>query len=419
VNKNVVPPALTRRSFVAAAAFAVASLAPSFALADDVEDELDYSDWDAVLEAARGQRVSWYGWGGDDARNAWIEGTLAPRLLERYGVELKLVGMDINNILTQLSGELQAGAEKSAVDFIWINGENFASAKANGYLWGPFVERLPNFATYCDPESADNLYDFGSPIEGYEAPYAKAQMCLWVDSAVVEEPPTTPEAFLEFCKQHKGMVTYPEPGDFTGTAFISCLIAGVIGKEEFEKLSSMADATVDEVREIIGPGLAYLRELNPYLWKRGATFPADSTTVAQMYADGELVVGMGYNEPQADVDKGLLPPTTRSFLLETGTVGNTNFMAISAKSAHKAGAMVCINEVLDPQMQLEQYQKLGNVTVLDLDRLPREDRAAFESVELGSAQISLEEKLAVRVAEAAGPVIPLIEQLWLDEVPGK
>ena len=91
----------------------------------------------------------------------------------------------------------------------------------------------------------------------------KAQMCLWVDSAVVEEPPTTPEAFLEFCKQHKGMVTYPEPGDFTGTAFISCLIAGVIGKEEFEKLSSMAEATVDEVREIIEPGLAYLRELNP------------------------------------------------------------------------------------------------------------------------------------------------------------
>ena len=70
-------------------------------------------------------------------------------------------------------------------------------------------------------------------------------------------------------------------------------------------------------------------------------------------------------------------------------------------------------------MQLEQYELLGNVTVLDFERLPEEQREAFEAVELGSAQVALDEKLAVRVAEAAGPVIPLIEQLWLDEVPGK
>lgn len=398
--------------------------APGTLLAEEDDPEPDsadspYADWDAVLEEARGQEVSWYGWGGDDARNTWIEGVLAPRLKESYGITLNLVGMNINDILTQLSGERQAGVEESAVDFIWINGENFATARDNDFLWGPFTQYLPNFNDYVDSEAADIAYDFGSAVEGYEAPYAKAQMSLWVDGAQIEDVPGDPDAFLRFCQDHAGMVTYPEPGDFTGTAFISCLIAGVIGKEEFEKLSQMADASIDEVREIIEPGLEYLRSLNPYLWQGGATFPADSTTVSQMYADGELVLNMGYGDPQADVDNGLLPETTRSFLLETGTVGNTNFMAIAKNAPHKAAALVAINEVISPEMQLDQYRELGNITVLDLDRLPEEQRAEFDAVELGSAQVALADKLAVRVAEAAGPVIPLIEQLWLDEVPGK
>ena len=412
---------LTRRQFACAAALLAVGSGVGLALPRPclAEGDVDYADWDAVLEAARGQEVSWYGWGGSEPRNTWIETVLAPRLKERYDVTLNLVGMDINDILTQLSGEKQAGAAQSAVDFIWINGENFASAKANGYLWGPFTECLPNFVDYCDADAADLAFDFGAPVDGYEAPYGKTQLCLWVDADVVADVPLDPDGFLEFCKRYAGMVTYPAPGDFTGTAFISCLIAGVIGKDEFERLSAMADATPDEVRAIVEPGLAYLRELNPYLWKGGATFPADSTVVRQMYADGELVLCMGYGEPQSEVDNGQLPASTRSFVFETGTVGNTNFMAIADRAPHKAAALVAINEILSPEMQLDQYRVLGNLTVLDLERLPKADRAAFEAVELGSAQLPLADKLAVRVAEAAGPVIPILEQLWLDEVPGR
>ena len=274
---------------------------------------------------------------------------------------------------------------------------------------------------YVDSEAADIAYDFGTPVEGYEAPYGKAQMVFWVDSAQVPETetPIDPETFLQFCQNHPGMVTYPEPGDFTGTAVISCLIAGVVGKEEFEKLATITEPGIDEVRAIVAPGMEYLRSLNPYLWKQGKTFPADSTTAHQMYADGELIMDAGYGEPQIDVDNGLLPATTRSFVFETGTVVNTNFMAIAANAPHKEAAMVAINEVLSPDYQLTRYEVLGNITVLDLDKLSEEDRAAFDAVELGSAQLPLDVKLEHAVAEVCGPVIPLLEQIWHDEVPGK
>ena len=153
--------------------------------------DIDYADWDAVLAAAKGQTVSWYGWGGDEARNTWINTVLAPALKDKYDITLDLVGMDINDILTQLSGEMQAGVPEGSIDFIWINGENFYSCKDNGYLWGPFTSYLPNFNDYIDAESPEVAYDFGSPTEGFECPYGKAQMQMWYNSDIVDAPPTT------------------------------------------------------------------------------------------------------------------------------------------------------------------------------------------------------------------------------------
>lgn len=419
---------LTRRGFITLTGAAGLTVAMSGVLsacgrsADDAvqaDAAIDYSDWDAVLAAAAGQTVSWYGWGGSEPRNNWIADVLAPALKERYDITLDLVGMDINDILTQLSGEMQAGTETGSIDFIWINGENFYSARDNGYLWGPFAGNLPNFQKYIDQTSPEVLYDFGSPIEGFEAPYGKAQMQLWVDGATIADPPMNPDEFLEFCKANEGKVTYPQPGDFTGTAFIESLMAGVVGKDEFEKLSQMTDPTAESIKEILEPGFEYLRSLNPYLWNQGATFPADSTTVNSMYADGELVMCMGYSDPQAMVDDGTLPSTTRTFVFDSGTVGNSNFMAIAANAPHKAAAMVAINEVMSPEMQLSQLENLGNITVLDMDKLDEADRQAFESVEPGSAQLPVTDLLSARVAEAAGPCVPLIEQIWLEEVVGK
>ena len=382
---------MSRRGFVAAAGMTAAAMMLGGTLAGcsgsgeksseggaPVPGDIDYADWDAVLAAAKGQTVSWYGYGGDEARNTWINTVLAPALKDKYDITLDLVGMDINDILTQLSGEMQAGVTEGSIDFIWIN--------------------------------------FGSPTEGFECPYGKAQMQLWYNSDIVDAPPTTVEEFKAFCQAHPGQVTYPEPGDFTGTAFISCLIAGVIGKDEFEKLSSMDAPTEEGVLAIVEPGLDYLRELSPYLWKEGATFPADASTVATMYADGELVLNMGYGAPQDLVNTGQLPESTRSFILDTGTVGNSNFMAVAANAPHKAAALVAINEVVSPEMQLSIYENLGNISVLDMAKLPESESVAFAEVPLGSTQIPLDELLDHRIAEAAGPVIPILEKLWLERV---
>lgn len=381
------------------------------------ELDLSSAEWDEIVEAARGTTVTFYGWGGDENRNNWLNTTVADYVKEHYDIALEVVGMDINDILSKLSGEKQAGSETGSIDMIWINGENFYSAKDNGLLYGPFTEQLPNMEAYIDLEDPETLNDFCMPIEGYEAPYAKAQMVFFNDSAVTPEAPASAEELLEFCKKYPGKVTYPALPDFTGSAFVRNIIYELCGWEQFQNM----EADYDTVKAAIEPALDYLRELNPYLWNEGKTFPESSTTVDAMFADGELVMNMSYGpfSVATGIAEGTYTDTTRTFVFDNGTIGNTNYMAIAFNSPNKAGAMVVINAILSAELQLTQYEQLRELPVVSADKLSAEEQAAFDAVDLGEGVLSQTELLEHRLPEMPASLVPVIEEIWLNEVVGK
>lgn len=373
--------------------------------------------FDEMKEAAKGTTVTFYGWGGDEVLNKWLDDVFAPQMKEKYDITMERVPMDIDQVLSQLSGEIQAGEEDGSIDMIWINGENFQSAKENDMLYGPFVEKLPNYEQYIDTESEDVLYDFAYPIEGYEAPYGKAQLVMMKDSAVTEETPKSAEELLEFVKKYKGKVTYPALPDFTGSAFVRNIIYEICGYEQFMDM----EADKETVKEAIEPALEYLRELNPYLWNEGKTFPDSSTTVNNMFADGELVLYMTYGAYDAAVgiENGTYPDTVESFQFEKGTIGNTNFMAIAKNSGNKAGAMVAINEMISPEIQASRYDEMKVLPVVSYDKLSDEQKEAFDSVDLGKGVIPQDELLSKRLPEMPAELVPIIEEIWQEEVVGK
>ena len=379
--------------------------------------DLSSAEWDEIVEAARGTTVTFYGWGGDENRNNWLNTTVADYVKEHYDIALEVVGMDINDILSKLSGEKQAGSETGSIDMIWINGENFYSAKDNGLLYGPFTEQLPNMEAYIDLQDPETLNDFCMPIEGYEAPYAKAQMVFFNDSAVTPEAPASAEELLEFCKKYPGKVTYPALPDFTGSAFVRNILYELCGWEQFQDM----EADYDTVKAAIEPALDYLRELNPYLWNEGKTFPESSTTVDAMFADGELVMDMSYGpfSVATGIAEGTYTDTTRTFVFDNGTIGNTNYMAIAFNSPNKAGAMVVINAILSAELQLTQYEQLRELPVVSADKLSAEEQAAFDAVDLGKGVLSQAELLEHRLPEMPADLVPVIEEIWLNEVVGK
>lgn len=385
--------------------------------AKEKEIDLNNASWEEIVKAAKGTTVTFYGWGGDENRNNWLNTTVADYVKEHYDITLEVVGMNIDEILAKLSGEKQAGSTKGSIDMIWINGENFYSAKDNGLLWGPFTGKLPNMEAYIDLNDPETLNDFCMPIDGYEAPYAKAQMVMFADTAVTPDLPASAEALLEFAKANPGKVTYPALPDFTGSAFVRNLIYEICGWEQFQTM----EPDYDTVKAAIEPALDYLRELNPYLWNEGKTFPDSSTTVDAMFADGELVMNMSYGpfSVATGINQGIYTETTQTFVFDKGTIGNTNYMAIGFNAPNKAGAMVVINAIISSEIQLTQYAQLRELPVVATEKLSADEKAAFDAVDLGKGVLSQAELLAHRLPEMPASLVPVIEEIWLAEVVGK
>lgn len=373
--------------------------------------------FDEMKEAAKGTTVTFYGWGGDEKLNEWLDNTFAPVMEEKYDITMERVPMDIDQVLSQLSGEVQAEEEDGSIDMIWINGENFQSAKENQLLYGPFTDKLPNYNEYVDAESEDVLYDFAYPIEGYEAPYGKAQVVMMADTAVTPELPKSAEELEEFVKKYPGKVTYPALPDFTGSAFVRNIIYEICGYEQFQDM----EADKDTVKKAIEPAIEYLKGLNPYLWNEGKTFPDSSTTLNNMFADGEVVLNMTYDAYSigSSIEDGVYTDTTQSFQFDKGTIGNTNFMAIAVNSGNKAGAMVAINEMLSPEIQADRYEVLKVIPVLDNDKLTEEQQKSFAEVDLGKGTIPQDELLEKRLPEMPAELVPIIEEIWTEEVVGQ
>lgn len=379
-----------------------------------VAEEMSF---DTMKEEAKGTTVTFYGWGGDEKLNEWLDNTFAPAMKETYDITMERVPMDIDQVLSQLSGEIQAGEKNGSIDMIWINGENFRSAKENNMLYGPFVDKLPNFQDYVDEKSEDVTLDFAYPIEEFEAPYGKAQIVMIADTAVTPDMPKSAEDLKEFVRKYPGKVTYPALPDFTGSAFVRNIIYEICGYEQF--LDMKGDK--ETVKAAVEPAMAYLRELNPYLWNEGKTFPDSSTTLDNMFSDGEVVLNMTYDAygTAVKIADGAYTQTTQSFQFEKGTIGNTNFMAIAANSGNKAGAMVAINEMLSPEIQADRYDTLKVIPVLDNSKLSKEQKASFDGVDLGKGTIPQDELLSKRLPEMPAELVPIIEEIWTEEVAGK
>ncbi len=350
------------------------------------ETAADPADWPAVAAAAEGQTVYWHAWGGSTTTNDFIA-WLGERAAEE-GVTLEHVKLaDTADAVATVLTEVQAGKDADgSVDLIWINGTNFLSMKEAGLLFGPFAESLPNWR-YVDVEGKTVTSDYTVPTEGYESPWAMAQLVFVYDSARVEAPPKSPEALLEWARAHPGRFAYPQPPDFLGTTFLKQMLIGLV-----------ADASVlqapagEDYAAVTAPLWAYLDALTPLLWREGRAYPETGPRQFQLINDGEIDLAFSFSPGAATaaIANFELPESVRTYVLDGGTLGNASYVAIPVNSSAKEGAMVVANLLLSPEAQLRAQTPdiLGYGTVLGMDKLAEEDRAAFEALDLGIATLS-------------------------------
>jgi len=370
-------------------------------------------DWEETLSKAKGQQVFWNAWGGDERINAYIA-WVGERVRDEHGVTLRHVKLaDTAEAVSRVLAEKTAGQDEGGtVDLIWINGENFATMKRNGLLFGPFAESLPNFEFVDVDGKPTTRVDFTVPTDGLEAPWGMAKLNFIYDSARVEETPGSIPALLDWAKARPGRFTYPTPPDFIATTFLKQVLIELAPDAAVLQKPIQDDM---QFAEVTSPLWDYLDALHPHLWRGGETFPATGPAQRQLQDDGEVDISISFYPSDASsfIANGLLPETARVFVLDEGTIGNTHFVAIPYNARAKEGAMVVANFLMSPEAQARKQspEYWGDDTVLAMSKLSAADRKLFDEIPRGVATLSPEE-LGTTLLEPHPEWMTRIEAEW-------
>lgn len=379
--------------------------------------EPDYASWDNVVAAAKGGTVNWFTWGGADNINAYVSGFVGAELKKRYDITLNRIGVsDTAEAVTLVLGEKQAGRDRDgSVDMIWINGGNFRTMREGDLLFCGYTDLLPNnpLIDWDDPSVAN---DFGLPVNGCEVPWNRAQFAFAYDSARTTNPPQSIAALIDWVKENPGEFTYPAASDFNGSVFIRHVFYHAAGGPE--KLLGDFDKSIFD--EVAPKAWEILNGMKPYLWRQGTTYPNSIAALAQLFANREVALYFDYDPAifGINVENGIFPETTRSYGLEDGTIGNTNYVAIPYNSPNKAAAMVTANFLIsfDAQYEKAKADVWGAAPAIDIGRLESAERERISALPRNPAVVAPEILARHTLPELHPDWISAIEKGWQENV---
>lgn len=338
--------------------------------------EISSMTWNEILSGARGTTVNLMMWQGDPYINQYMNDFVIPHLKQEFGITLHLSPGQGNQIVSLVLAEKQAG-KSNAMDMCWINGETFYQLRQIDGLYGPFTDQLPN-AQYIDFKNSFINTDFQQPVNGMECPWGNVQLCIIYDSAKVSSPPKNLDELETWVKTNPGKFTIGT--DFTGLTVLKGWLITIAGGADSLK------GNFDEVKyEKYSKQLwDYINRTKKYWWKEGETFPNSVAQMHQMFSNGELYFTMSNNDGEVDnkVLQGVLPPTSRSYVYDAGTIQNSHYMGILKNAKNIAGAMVVCNILISPEAQYEKMKTevWGDGTVLDVSKLSAEWQQKFSAL---------------------------------------
>lgn len=351
-------------------------------------------------------------WAGDEQRNRYFESAVAQSVQSRLGLRLRIAPLgDTADAINKLLNEKRAGkTEDGSLDVLWINGENFRTAREAGLLWGPIADRIPNARQY---EAAARLRDFGTAIDGWEVPWQKAQFVMAYDTARVKEPPRTWEALREWVRVHPGQFTYVAPPDFTGSAFVRHLL--FLRRQPAEFVSHFDEGLY---REAADSAIGYLKEIRPYLWRRGETYPASLREQDRLFANSEIDFAMSYGPAFASerIGRGEFPPTVRTFVWESGTLSNYSYLAVPFNARNREGALAVVNELLSFEQAVGFSKTLGATFPLALEPLTAEQNAVVAAIPRGVATLPPDVLAEHALPEPHSEYLVRFEKDWQEHV---
>lgn len=304
--------------------------------------------WQQTLQAAKGKSVYFYAWGGSKSTNDYIRWATR-EIAKQY--RIKLVHVKVTDPSEPVSRLKAENGRSSAIDLIWVNGENFAYLKQQGFLSGNLWATIPNTA-YLAVDKLPITVDFGEPMDGFEVPWGIGQFNLMVDQAVYPQTQINAKILLDIAKQQPQQMTYPRPPEFHGTTFLKQLLVDLSAADQ--RLYQLA---TEQAKQQLLPLLTnYLDQLHPLLWQQGQAFPSSAAEQLLLYQQKNLSMAVSFNPNQWLKEKSTqqIPESSVRRHFSKGAITNSHNLAIPKTAPNAAAAKVVINFMLSEQAQKEK-----------------------------------------------------------------
>ena len=166
--------------------------------------------------------------------------------------------------------------------------------------------------------------------------------------------------------------------------------------------------------------MAYFKTLSPYLWNNGETYPATQAQLDELFRNGEIDITMGFEigKTAGLVASGVYPETVSTFVFDTGTIGNSHYLAIPYNAPEKAAALLVMDFLQSPEAQVEKMKSdvWGDMPAFDVDKIDDKMLSILETIESKSGVLSLDELTQKRNPEMKAQYIEWIKELWIENI---
>lgn len=371
-------------------------------------------EWNLLEESANGTNVTLYYYESDENLERWLTRSVVPGVLAQNGITLDVVRKPKLEIVEKLRDQKLNEISTGSMDLIYITDDSFKDLKMEGLLYGPFIEKLPNYYANINPEDYEFSYEQGMPSEGFYMPVGREQLMFIYDEDMILDPPATMDVFVETLRTAPGQFSFPLPPEKSGVLFMETFIASYVS---YEKLYA-AEPSRAVVEPMIEPAIVALKKLKTKLWKEGAIFPEDEAHLDQLFYDGKVSFSLStdINKASTYAKAEVYPYAARAFLMDDGTAGTNDGVVIAHTAPNKSGAMIVANYMLSAETQAYKYDpsKWGSIPVVDTSIMADEEAKKVKGVSIKRSDMKQDMLNNHRVPPMPAELRKVVSEIWIE-----
>ena len=310
--------------------------------ASTTKDYLNMS-WDQIVEEAKAEKeMVFYMWWGEEY---WK--TAAQRFEEKYGIKVNVVIGD-NNVDKLLA---EKDSAVGTIDAQAFGGQSVKTIIDGQLLYGPILPKMPDVANL---DAKLGSYQEGVETMGYLVPLYRNQTGFLYDPEKITDPPQTWEDLVKFIEENPQQFAFCDPNKGgTGQAMVFSAAVNLTGGLD----QYIADKELDQAKAAKWSAVWDWFNAN----EDNYVLTASNNESIDLLNQGAVSLIIAWDDStQQALAEGTLFKRAKLYIPEMGLPGGGDSVGIPKNAPHKAAALLFIDFLTSPEMQLEMNSMVGS-----------------------------------------------------------